>query len=185
MKTRLFLVAPEGIAETSLLDCATAACAAGDCATIVISETTSIETIEALQALNLAVILKDCSPSKVQELKADGLLLSQIENFKDARAALNSESLGLLAGVSRHAAMEAAELGADFMCFTQTKQYVGEPIIGWWQAVTDVPSVAYDAVTDTALADQKPDFIRPAETMWDSPGAATSTIKALSGQWTA
>jgi thiamine-phosphate pyrophosphorylase len=185
MNTRIFLVAPAGLAEEQVLDCAKAACAAADCATIVISETTSAKTIEALQALNLAVIFKDCETRLVHYTKADGLLLSRLDDFKEARASLKNESLGFVAGVSRHDAMEAAEMGADFMCFTQTKQFTGEPIIGWWQDVTDIPSVAFDAVTDTAAKPQGPDFIRPSDEMWASADAAARIVKELSAQWSA
>lgn len=183
MNTRIFLVAPDGISETLLLDCAKAARDSADCATILVSENTSAKAVEALQALNLAVIFKDCEPRKVHDTKADGLLLSTIDGFKDARVALKNESLGFLAGVSRHAAMEAAELGADFICFTQTKQYAGEPIIAWWQDVTDVPSVAFDAVGDATLKAQRPDFIRPSDVMWESADAATTTLKNLMSKW--
>lgn len=183
MDTRIFLVAPEAISDSLLLSCAAAACAAAECPTIVVAEHTSAKTVEALQDLNLAVIFKDCEPRKVHDAKADGLLLSTIENFKDARAALTNESLGFLAGVSRHAAMEAAELGADFICFTQTKQFAGEPIIAWWQAVTNIPSIAFDVVSDASLKTQQPDFIRPAENMWESAEAATNTITSLMAAW--
>jgi thiamine-phosphate pyrophosphorylase len=185
MNTRIFLVAPEAISEAMLLDCAKVACVAADCATILVSESTPAKTVEALQALNLAVIFKDCDPSKVHYAKADGLLLSKIDDFKEARAALKNESLGFLAGTSRHAAMEAAELGADFICFTQTKQYAGEPIIDWWQDVTHIPSVAFDVVTDATVKPQQPDFIRPPDAMWEGADAATTTLKALMEKWTA
>lgn len=185
MNTRLFLVAPDAIADAALLQCAEAACATADCATILVNEATADKTIEALQALNLAVILKDVAVEQVHDAKADGLLLSRIDGFKDARALLKNESLGFLAGVSRHAAMEAAELGADFVCFTQTKQFAGEPIIGWWQDVTDLPSVAFDTVTDVTAKPQRPDFIRPSDDMWASPEAATHTVKNLMAAWSA
>jgi thiamine-phosphate pyrophosphorylase len=183
MDTRIFLVAPQAISDSLLHSCAAAACAAAECPTILVSENTSAKTVEALQDLNLAVIFKDCEPRKVHDAKADGLLLSAIENFKDARDILKNESLGFLAGVSRHAAMEAAELGADFICFTQTKQFAGEPIIAWWQEVTNIPSIAFDVVSDASLKTQKPDFVRPSDAMWDSPEAATSTITALLAAW--
>jgi thiamine-phosphate pyrophosphorylase len=179
--TRLFLVAPDG---GDIFPCATAACAAGDCATILVSETISRDTVSSLQALNLAVLLKDVEPRKVHHFKADGLMLSTMENFAEARAALKNESLGFLAGTSRHTAMEAAEAGADFVAFTHTKQYVGEPIIGWWQDVTDVPSVAFDAVTDAKLKPQRPDFIRPDDSMWQNPDEARRIVSLLMAQWT-
>jgi thiamine-phosphate pyrophosphorylase len=182
MKTRLFLVAPD---IGDILACATAACAAADCATILVGDNATKDVVEALQALELAVLLKDVEPRKVHHLKADGLLLSSFENFVDARLALKNENLGFLAGTSRHGAMEAAEAGADFMAFTQTKQYVGEPIIGWWQDVTEVPAVAFDPVTDALLKPQNPDFIRPDDAMWQSPEEAARVVSELMAKWTA
>jgi thiamine-phosphate pyrophosphorylase len=178
--TRLFLVSPD---IGDIFACAEAACASGDCATILVSETFSRGAVSALQALNLAVLLKDAEPRKVHHLKADGLMLSSMENFAEARTALKNENLGFLAGTSRHTAMEAAEAGADFVAFTQTKQYVGEPIIGWWQDVTDVPSVAFDAVTDAKLKPQRPDFIRPDDAMWQNPDEARRVVSSLMAQW--
>ena len=183
MTTRLFLVAPEALPDADLIACATSACAAADCATILVPETVTSKTVAALQALNLAVLLKDAEPAKVLELKADGLLLSAFDTFKQAREALQQESLGFLAGVSRHAAMEAAEAGADFMLFTQSKQYAGEPIIGWWQDVTDVPSVAIDPVIDAALQPQRPDFIRPSDDMWQNAKSAAQVVSELTSKW--
>jgi thiamine-phosphate pyrophosphorylase len=178
---RLILVAPAGVDP---VDCAAAACKVADCAIIVVGEEISRASVEALQAQDLAVLLKDCEPRKVHHLKADGLLLSTFENFVDARSALKNESLGLLAGTSRHAAMEAAEAGADFVAFTQTKQYAGEPIIGWWQDLTDVPSIAFDPVDDAKLKPQMPDFIRPDDSMWVNRDEAARVVSLLMAQWT-
>jgi thiamine-phosphate pyrophosphorylase len=188
MNSRLFLVAPDAITEKLLLECATAACAAGDCATILVAANIAQETVEALQALNLAVLLRDTEARRVHHLKADGLQLASLEEFKTARESLTNEVLGYLAGVSRHEAMEAAEAGADYVAFTQTKQYAGIPIIGWWQDVTNLPAVAYDPVSDaaiTTLKSQNPDFIRPSDEMWQSAEAATKIIGMLKTQWTA
>lgn len=178
--TRLFLVAPE---TGDLLACAKAACGAADCATILVGEAVTRETVEALQKLNLAVLLKDAEPRKVHHVKADGLMLSSFETFVDARQALKNENLGLIAGTSRHAAMEAAEAGADFVAFTQSKQYVGEPVIGWWQELTELPSVAFDPVTDALLKPQNPDFIRPDDAMWQNPSEAARVVSELMAKW--
>jgi thiamine-phosphate pyrophosphorylase len=185
MTTRLFLVAPDAIAESLLVDCATAACAAGDCATILVAETISQKSVEALQALNLAVILDNAEPRKVHHLKADGLQLSSLEDFKAVRESLKSEILGFLAGISRHEAMEAAEAGADYVAFTHTKQYAGLPIVGWWQDVTNLPAIAFDPTTDATLRPQNPDFIRPSDDMWTDATTASHVVKDLMAQWTA
>jgi thiamine-phosphate pyrophosphorylase len=185
MTSRLFLVAPDAIAESHLLDCATAACLAGDCATILVAATVSQPTVAALQALNLAVILNNADPDRVLDLKADGLQMSSLDQIKLARAILTSEILGFLAGVSRHEAMEASEAGADYIAFTPAKQFSGVPIVGWWQEVTDVPAVVFDPTTDTALRPQKPDFIRPADDLWINAETANRVVKDLMAQWTA
>jgi thiamine-phosphate pyrophosphorylase len=185
MQPRLFLVAPETVPDADLLACATAATQAADCASILVAKTVTPQTVQALQALGLAVLLKDAEPAEMFHVKADGLLLSSIEHFAEARKSLKTESLGFIAGVSRHAAMEAAEAGADVMCFTPSKQYAGEPIIGWWQDVTEIPAVAFDPVTDAKLKPQHPDFIRPADDMWKNAEAAARVAADLVAQWSA
>lgn len=180
-KPRLFLVAPE---TGDILPCAKAACAAGDCAVIVVAENIPRETVAALQALNLSVQLKDAELRKVHHTNADGLMLTTTEALAEARTLLKNESLGVLANVSRHIAMDAAEAGADFVAFTQSKQFTGEPIIGWWHELTDVPVIAYDPVEPkdlAALLPQKPDFIRPSDAMWQSVDDATRIISELAG----
>jgi thiamine-phosphate pyrophosphorylase len=185
MTIRLFLVAPDAIAETLLLDCATAACAAADCATIVVAGNITQKTVVALQALNLAVLLNDAEVRTVHHLKADGLLMSDIDHVDDARKNLKNEVLGFLAGASRHMAMEAAESGVDFVAFTPTKQVAGVPIVGWWQEVTDVPAVVMDPQADAQLRPQNPDFIRPSDDMWVDAESAARVVKDLMAQWTA
>lgn len=176
---RLFLVAPE---TADLLACAKAACEAGDCAVIVVGEATPRAVVEALQNLNLAVQLQDTEVRKVHHVKADGLLLTRGPALPEMRSSLTSESLGVFANVSRHAAMEAAEAGADYVAFAQAHQYAGEPIIGWWQELTDVPVVAFDPVAPSdvaALLKQKPDFIRPTDGMWAGPEEARRVVSEL------
>ena len=180
--TQFFLYGPDGIASDLLLACAKAATAAGECSSIVVEASTSAQTIAALQNLSLATLLRDCEPEHVLALKADGLHLTSTQALGAARATLKNENLGVLVCASRHAAMEAAEAGADYVAFGQTKQYAGEPIIGWWHDVTQIPSVAFDPVEPEQLEKllaQEPDFIRPADAMWESAEAATRIISAL------
>jgi thiamine-phosphate pyrophosphorylase len=181
-KPRLFLVAPEVIAGATFTGIITAAAKAGDCACLLVSESIEHDAVQAVQALGLAVLLRNSEPRMMHRVKADGLHIDKIEGVKDLRLALTSESLGVFANVSRHIAMEAAEVGADYVAFAQAHQYAGEPIIGWWQAVTDVPAVAFDPVEPKDLATllpQTPDFIRPSDAMWQSVEEATRVIGEL------
>jgi thiamine-phosphate pyrophosphorylase len=183
MTSRLFLVAPEGLPEPLLLDCSRAACATGDCAVILVPPSTAAPTTTALQNLGLAVLLNGGEARMVHHLKADGLQVANAEeDLPSLRQQLRNESLGILAGVSRHAAMEAAEAGADYVAFNQTRQTGGEPLIGWWQDVTAVPAVAFDPVDPAGLSTllpQNPDFLRPMDVMWESPEEARRVIAAL------
>jgi thiamine-phosphate pyrophosphorylase len=183
MTPRLFLVAPDSAADALVLDCAAAACSAGDCASVLLASSPSSDLVLGLQKLGLAVLLRGAEARRVHHLGADGLQLAAgAQETAEARRSLKSESLGVLVGVSRHAALEAAEAGADYVAFNQTRQTVGEPIIGWWQEMTSIPAVAFDPVAIdevSSLLPQRPDFLRPSDTMWESAGAARTELAKL------
>ncbi len=179
---RLFLVAPAAIDANTLLSCAAAAAHAGDCASIMVGEAATAETVAKLQALNMAVVIKDCEPRQVQRFKADGLHISRSAPVKALRATLKDEMIGVFAATSRHIAMEAAEAGADYVAFAQFSQSAGEPLLYWWQDIFEVPTVAFDPVVPENLAillPQKPDFIRPLDMMWESDVTARDVISTL------
>ncbi len=182
---QFFLVAPKDAAADLVVTCAAAATQAGDCASILISEAQAETSIAKLQALGLAVLLTDCEARAVHYAKADGLHLSRNENVKDAREQLRKESLGVFTATSRHYAMEAAELGADYIAFAQMAQHTGEPLISWWQDMFEIPVVAFDPVEVADLATllpQRPDFIRPSDAMWQNADEAKRVISALQVQ---
>lgn len=180
---RLFLVVPATPLDDSLLlACAEAATGAGDCASILVGENVTPAMVPKLQALGLAVIIRDCEPRLVHHLKADGMHISRSEPVKALRATLKTESIGVFAATSRHIAMEAAEAGADYVAFAQASQAQGEPLLAWWQDIFEVPAVAFDPVDAAGLATvlpHKPDFIRPMDRMWESPEQARLEISAL------
>ena len=186
-RPRFFLVAPEVIAGAALISIITAAAKVGDCACLVVSESIEQSAVQSAQSLGLAVLLRNAEPRMMHRVKADGVHIEKVDELKDIRAALKSESLGVFANVSRHVAMEAAEAGADYVAFAQAHQYAGEPIIGWWHEVTDVPVVAFDPVEAgdlAALLPQRPDFIRPSDAMWRSVDDATRVISELTAAMT-
>jgi|JI10StandDraft_1071094.scaffolds.fasta_scaffold181767_3 thiamine-phosphate pyrophosphorylase len=181
-KPRFFLVAPAALEPAQLIGCAEAACSAGDCASIIVGETVTAETVAALQALGLAVIIRDCEPRLVHRLKADGIHIGRSAPVKALRETFKTEVIGVFAATSRHIAMEAAETGADYVAFAQNSQVAGEPLLFWWQDIFEVPTVAFDPVTLEDLATllpQKPDFIRPMDIMWDNAELAKMEIAGL------
>lgn len=186
--TQFYLVAPGELAAADIIACAAAACAVGECASIIVPETLKTEDVAALQALGLAVFLQDVEPRIVSRLRADGLHVNSMEHaIVDLRMSLPRDAMvGVGCGVSRHAAMEASEQGADYIAFTQKKQTGGEPLIKWWNDIAEIPSVPFDAVTVEDLAillPQKPDFIRPTDVMWTSPADAARVIKEFSAKF--
>jgi thiamine-phosphate pyrophosphorylase len=182
---QFYLVAPAALAAKDIVSCATAACAAGECASIIVPESVSQEDVAALQALGLAVFLQDVEPRIVSRLRADGLHINTSEfAVVDLRMSLPRDAMvGVGCGVSRHAAMEASEQGADYVAFNQKKQTGGEPLVKWWNDIAELPCVPFDAVSLADLATllpQKPDFIRPSDEMWESAEAAAKIITAFS-----
>ena len=184
---QFYLVAPATIAAFDLIACARAACAVGDCASIIVPDSLKTEDVALLQELGLAVFLQDVEPRIVSRLRADGLHINSMEHaIVDLRMSLPRDAMvGVGCGVSRHAAMEASEQGADYIAFTQKKQTGGEPLVKWWSDIAEVPCVPFDAVNMEELAillPQKPDFIRPMDDMWQNADAATTIIKAMAAK---
>jgi len=183
MAVRFFLVAPAALGAKETIACAKAACAVGDCASIVVHENLKQEDVAALQELGLAVLLADCEPRIVSRLRADGLHVSKTEhNLLDLRMSLPKDAMiGLDCGTSRHNAMEAAEQGADYVGFRQKTHHEGEPLVKWWNNLAQIPGVPLDPATPTEaiILSKQSDFIRPSDDMWQSADMATKVITDL------
>lgn len=182
---RFVLVAPSDLDGQTLQVCAEAATKSGDCASILVPETITANGVTSLQSLGLAVIIRDCEPRMVHHLKADGIHIARSAPVKNLRATFKTETIGVFAATSRHIAMEAAETGADYIAFAQKSQTGGEPLIGWWHDIIEIPCIAFDSVTPEDLATllpQKPDFIRPMDVMWKDAAAAAATVSSLASR---
>ncbi len=183
LSPRLFLVAPELPAAT-LADCLAAACAAGDVASLLVPPSLAKEIAPIAQAKSVAVLTTG-DPRNAARLGCDGIHIDATEqSVAEARAAIGKDRiLGAFAGASRHFAMEAAEAGADYIAFAQNlRASGGEPILGWWTDLFEIPAVALDPVESGGLdilLPQNPDFIRPSDAMWDSPAEARRIVAAL------
>ena len=103
-------------------------------------------------------------------------------NLLDLRMSLPKDAMiGLDCGTSRHAAMEAAEQGADYVGFRQESQTGGEPLVKWWTALAQIPAVPLDAVDGEAamILSKEADFLRPSDAMWENTATATRIISKL------
>lgn len=83
-----------------------------------------------------------------------------------ARKTVGAQAIvGVMAGTSRHEAMEAGEAGADFIGFD-----ADDEIVSWWTEMMEVPCVA--AVPEA-------DFRRVVAEGWTDPQAAAAAIRSL------
>jgi thiamine-phosphate pyrophosphorylase len=177
---RLFLVAPDKSAA-EVTACIKAACAAGDVASLLLPPSLAKEITPLAQHLGLAVLTTG-EPRDAMRAGCDGLHVdAETENLVELRQSLGkTHILGVFAAGSRHLAMEAAEAGADYVALNQNSASIGgEPIIKWCAEFLQIPCVAFAPAApeglDTLLP-QKPDFIRPADAMWDDAEAARRIV---------
>lgn len=178
---RIHLVAPD-LAADRIIDCAEAACAAGDVASILIQPSQAKALVAPLQRLGLAVLVEG-DPQVAIRTGADGVEVADLDACRDARGILGPDRIvGASCGTSRHVAMELAEAGADYVAFAQENHL---ELISWWAEIFEIPCIAADPVSPEALdilLPHKPDFIRPDDAMWTSPEAARDIVEGLTAR---
>ena len=183
---RLFLVAP-GIPPVDIIACLEAACAAGDIASIIVPPQLARAVTSTAQDLGVAVLTTGDTRDAAR-IGCDGVHIdADLETYEEARASAGKDRVvGAYCGTSRHLAMEMAEAGADYVAFSQIgRSPGGEPILGWWSEMFELPCVAFDPVDETGLdtlLPQNPDFIRPSETMWSSPDEARRIVSSITAR---
>lgn len=119
------------------------------------------------------------------EMGADGVHLgSAAGDVVAARAALGKERiLGVSCGVSRHAAMEAGEQGADYVAFGDPARRPGpevDELLGWWSELFVLPCVAEGAITVedcTRLARAGADMVAVGQDVWTDPAGAAAAVR--------
>lgn len=123
----------------------------------------------------------------------DGVHLTDgARSVRAARKELGTEAIvGAYCGATRHEGMNAAEAGADYVCFGP----IGETGLGhggraerdlfeWWSEMIEVPVVAEGALSEALIRDLAPvtDFFAIGEEIWRSedPAAELSRlVKAM------
>lgn len=142
-------------------------------------------------AHDVAFIVND-SVSLAKRLGADGVHLGQSDgDVADARAELGKAfQIGVTCHNSRHLAMEAAEVGADYVAFgafypTTTKdvEHIAElDTIEKWSRVMEIPCVAIGGITPEnakPIIDAGADFIAVSSAVWAHPQSAAEAVKAF------
>ena len=187
---RLFLVAPGARDAGLLAECLSAAMAAGDIASVLITGSDAADIrITASRFLPLAhagdvAVLLENNCDLARDIGADGIEIdSGPAEFKANRAVLGSDAIiGCHCATDRHLAMELAEAGADYVRISATeKGPADEFLLHWWSQLFEVPCVTAEPLDSSAIAaavSMGADFVRPRDEMWVSPAAAEQTIAA-------
>ena len=158
-KCRLFLVTPAAADPARALECLQAAAEAGDVASILIpaEEPLAAALTAPAQAIGIAVLIEG-HWDLAKKVKADGVMIERLEDYAPARALLGGAAIVGASSASRHAAMELADAGADFIFFADPR------LAAWWSEVSVVPCVGGG------------EFRVPNASMWIGPAEARAAV---------
>lgn len=179
-RCRLYLTAPATLPD-DFARSLEAALAVADVACLRLAPAPeAVPLIAEAQARGAAVLL-DGRPDLVAGLGADGVHLADPAAYDAARRLLGEKaSIGVWCDASRHAAMEAADAGADYVGFAPDLD-----LVGWWAEIMVVPQVVElgdDLERAAEFAAAGADFIAPSEAIWrhgDGVAARLQRMMAL------
>ena len=119
-----------------------------------------------------------------KRLGADGVHLGQSDgSVADAREALGREAqIGVTCHASRHLAMDAGDVGADYVAFgaffpttTKLTEHRAElDLLNWWQGIFELPCVAIGGITPAncaPLVSAGADFLAVSGAVWNGDEA--------------
>ena len=138
-----------------------------------------------------AALLLDGHADLVARAGADGAHLTGIAQFSEAIERLKPERIAGAGGLAtRHDAMTAAELGADYLMFGEPDESGARPAftaieerIAWWAEVFEAPCVGYAAepAEVAMLAAAGADFVALGDWLWHDPPAIPARLADLAG----
>jgi thiamine-phosphate pyrophosphorylase len=129
-------------------------------------------------------------PRLAHETGCDGVhLTDEAARVATARQAVGAEAIvGVACGASRHAAMVAAEAGADYVEFGggpaegRRATPTDPELVSWWQALMTAPCVAFagdDFGTARDLAAAGADFVAVGPGIWSHPAGPGAAVREL------
>lgn len=144
---------------------------------------------EICAAHDVAFIVND-SVALAKRLKADGVHLGQGDgDVKEAREELGREAqIGVTCHASRHLAIEAGEVGADYVAFgaffpsetKETEHRAELQLLEWWHEIVEIPSVAIGGITPEncrPIIEAGADFLAVSGAVWS--GDEVAAVKAF------
>jgi thiamine-phosphate pyrophosphorylase len=142
------------------------------------------------QSRDVAFLLNDDAELAMQT-GCDGAHLGQEDgDHAAARALLKDATLGITCHDSRHLAMRAGELGADYVAFgaffpTTTKDTQHQPdleILEWWSSIFEIPCVAIGGITAencAPLVRAGANFLAVIGAVWNHPEGPEAGLRAM------
>jgi thiamine-phosphate pyrophosphorylase len=142
------------------------------------------------QSRDVAFLLNDDAELAMQT-GCDGAHLGQEDgDHAAARALLKDATLGITCHDSRHLAMRAGELGADYVAFgaffpTTTKDTHHQPdleILEWWSSIFEIPCVAIGGITAencAPLVRAGADFLAVIGAVWNHPQGPEAGLRSM------
>jgi len=192
---RLYLVTPLLGDPGAIADDLAAALNAADIAAVLLrlaqgGERELLERIAALRILiqsNGAALLLDGHPNLVAQTQADGAHLGGADALRAATPTLKPNSIAGCGGLAtRHDAMLAGEIGADYVMFGEPDRDGHRPRleailerVSWWAEVMTIPCVGYAGRLDEIgpLAQAGAEFVAIGENIWR--GQMRAAVDAL------
>ncbi|MCK8785413.1 thiamine phosphate synthase [Roseomonas sp. NAR14] len=197
---RLYLVTPPALDPAAFAPLLASALDAGDVAALQLRlkdapDDAIRRAVDSLlpvaQSRGVAFLLNDRA-DLAAELGCDGAHLGQGDgDHAAARRLLGPErTLGITCHDSRHLAMEAGELGADYVAFgaffpTATKEaaFRADPeLLRWWSALFELPCVAIGGITAAncaPLVQAGADFLAVVGAVWNHPDGPAAGVRAM------
>ncbi|MCA3390262.1 MAG: thiamine phosphate synthase [Roseomonas sp.] len=196
---RLYLITPQRLDPLVFRDSLAAALDAGDvaCLQLRLKDASEDQIARATDILmpiaaarDVAFLLND-NAALAAKLGCDGAHLGQADgNHAEARRLLAGRILGITCHASRHLAMEAGELGADYVAFgaffpTETKETIhraSPDILAWWHEMFEIPSVAIGGITAAncaPLVQAGADFLAVIGAVWNHLEGPAQGVRAM------
>jgi thiamine-phosphate pyrophosphorylase len=194
---RFYLVTPRLVDAQAFSASLASALAAADVAAVLLrlaeaDERTLINRAKALASMvqnKDAALLLDGHADLVARAGADGAHLTGFVQFSEAIARLKPERIAGAGGlVSRHDAMAAAELSADYVMFGEPDEFGARPAfaaieerVSWWAEVFEAPCVGFagEAAEVERLVTAGADFIALGDWLWHDPPTIPARLTDL------
>ena len=196
---RLYLITPQQLEPLAFRDSLAAALDGGDvaCLQLRLKDATEDDIARATEILmpvaaarDVAFLLND-NAALAARLGCDGAHLGQGDgDHAEGRRLLEGKILGITCHASRHVAMEAGEVGADYVAFgaffpTESKQTIhrAEPdLLAWWHEIAEIPAVAIGGITAEncgPLVRAGADFLAVIGAVWHHPEGPAAGVRAM------